>query len=828
MVQDPLEAHAGDMWRARVMLGAPVGLLDYRVPSAMQPHLQPGDAVTVPLGQRRMGAYVVKLERGPHPDGIVLKDILAVDGDRMALPAAVLDLLLFAADYYRATAGDMLAAALPKTARTGTLRYRLTAHAAPFLADAATQLPNGRPLSKALHTCLSLAPPAGFTLASIEKAQAIIRAAAAQKIRTLRQHGLIEIVEKQQKRQMVQVFSRAPELPKDACNVLGGRQQAARQLFAMLPSAQAPCTMAELEEQQPGARSRMAVLLKHGLALRSSRAVEHLAYPDAACQAAQGGIEVVPTAPQQAALATLCAAIDSNSFAAYLLHAVTGSGKTEVYLRAVAHALAAGRQALVLVPEIALTPQLGERFRSRFGERVATFHSGLTEAERRDEWERVHRGEATIGLGARSALFLPLTHLGVIIVDEEHETSFKQDETPRYHARDLAVVRARNEGAVVVLGSATPSLETHHNASAGRYTRLVMPGRVAGRPLPEVTCINLAEHVREGDGVFTKPLLEQMGRTLNLGEQVILFLNRRGFAPYVFCRDCGHSYRCDACDVSLTLHQRRGMLCCHYCGFEMPAPDTCSACNSHRVGAQGVGTEKVQAEVHALFQGVKTLRLDRDVVRKKSDLEQLLGRFRRHEAQVLIGTQMVAKGHDFPGVTLVGVVSADASLNFPDFRASERTFQLLTQVAGRAGRGELKGQVLVQAYETQHYAIEAALTHDYDKFVSTELQMREELGYPPFTHLALLRFEGPHESTTKQHATTVANFLRERLAQSQQNIKVLGPAAAPLSRLRDMYRFQVLLKAEKRSALRQVLRHIKQTRHQQVHQIFDVDPVHML
>jgi primosomal protein N' (replication factor Y) len=866
--------------RAQVVVAAPVGILDYQVPEALYDSLQPGSAVTVALGNRRMPGYVLTLAQGPHPRGIALKDLGAGDGQAPDLPADVLRLLLFAAPYYRVAPGEMLAAALPKIARPSAQRYVLTAlgvstaqvQAAPGRVSAASTAPVALqallPLEAAaafpakLKLCVTgargpnepvLPPPpprrapsptqraalswasqqpGAFGVTAMQQGLSLSRPATLQRLRALKAANLIEVqVGATAKRRQVAVFSRVAHPDAAALQKLQDRLAAAAALYDKLPAAGAGLSLAALEKISPKARSRMQTLVKMGLAQRQLQTVEHVPFPIDP-SAADGGPDdakgFTPTEAQAAALACLCTAIAARTYSAHLLHGVTGSGKTEVYLRAIETVLAQGRTALVLVPEIALTPQLGERFRSRFGNRVATFHSGLTEAERRDEWERVHRGEALIGLGARSALFLPLKNLGIIIVDEEHETSFKQDEAPRYHARDLAVFRAHDTGAVIVLGSATPSLETYQHAKVGRYNLLNMPARVADRPLPVVELIPLSTTPKEGDGVFTKPLLEAMQQTLTQGEQVILFLNRRGFAPYVFCHDCGHSYRCDACDVALTLHRRRGVLCCHYCGFEMAAPQQCAACNGHKVKAQGLGTEKVQAEVQALFPGVETLRLDRDVVRKKAELDGLLGRFRRREAQILIGTQMVAKGHDFPGVTLVGVIAADASLNFPDFRAAERTFSLLTQVAGRAGRGSRIGRVLVQAYETEHYAIAAAAHHDYAAFVQQELQTRQELLYPPFAHLALLRFEGPKEHATQAAAETCANQTREHIAKAGLEVSVLGPAPAPLAKLRDQYRFTVLLKAAERKSLRQVLQHLPPRCGQGVQQIVDVDPVHML
>ena len=808
--------------RARVILNEPMGLLDYRIPDALHGTLRPGMAVRVPLGTRRTSAYVAQVVDGPHPDGIVLKDLQGLDPERPPLPEPVLSTLLFAASYYAVAPGDMLSAALPAMARPATARYRCTAAG---LAAAPADL---KPAQGSLMAVAQRFPK-GFTVAAIERDVQISRSLANSRVRSLCDAGLLErCVKRAAQARQVAFFRRAPGAPEDPLQQLPTRSQAAAALWPHLPSSEAGICLADLLKLDPKARTRLPALERAGLAVRQTVAVRHVPFaaPDERCA------PLVPTQEQAAVIARMAQPIAARRFETVLLHGVTGSGKTEVYLQVIDHALKAGRTALVLVPEIALTPQLGERFRSRFGDLVATFHSGLSPAERRDEWERVARGDATIGLGARSALFLPLQNVGVIIVDEEHESSFKQDETPRYQARDLSVYRGRQENAVVVLGSATPALETFHNAQAGRYTHLTLPNRVTGRALPEVECIPLAGAEKVGDGVFTERLASAVERTLSLGEQVILFLNRRGFAPYVFCHDCGHSYRCSECEVSLTLHRHRGIIMCHYCGEQSPAPDSCDSCHGHRVGAFGLGTERVEAEVRNLFGNLPTLRLDRDVVRNKNELASVLGRFRKREAQVLIGTQMVAKGHDFPGVTLVGVISADASLNFPDFRAAERTFQLLTQVAGRAGRAggtdAKRGFVLVQAYETEHYAIAAAQHHDYARFVEEELQHRKELNYPPYAHLALLRFEGPHEAATQQAGMQAAQALQAGIARDGLPVMALGPAPAPLARLRGQWRFVVLLKASQRSALRQALTHLPRKTPGEIRRVLDVDPVSML
>src|SRR6266536_1859551 len=446
---------------------------------------------------------------------------------------------------------------------------------------------------------------------------------------------------------------------------------------------------------------------------------------------------------QAAARDVLAAALEAREFAPFLLHGVTGSGKTEVYLRAIAKVRASGRGALVLVPEIALTPQLAGRFRARFGADVALLHSGLSDAERHAEWLRLRHGEARICVGVRSAIFAPVQDLAMVVVDEEHDPSFKQEDGPGYQARDLAVVRAKQAGAACVLGSATPSLESLENARRGRYRLLELPLRVDDRPLPAVEVVDLARLRRGGRplGLVSPPLAAALEATLAARQQAILFLNRRGFQTLVVCEACGREERCESCSVSLTYHRRRGVLLCHYCGRVERVTPACPACGGPRRGI-GVGTEQVEAAVRQLLPAARVARLDRDAVGSADDVAAVLARFANREVDVLVGTQMVTKGHDFPGVTLVGVVLADVALALPDFRAAERTFQLLAQVAGRAGRGAEPGRVLVQTYAPEHYSIRCAARHDYAAFVAGELASRRALGWPPFARLLAVRVEG--------------------------------------------------------------------------------------
>jgi len=503
---------------------------------------------------------------------------------------------------------------------------------------------------------------------------------------------------------------------------------------------------------------------------------------------------------QERELNEIRAWLDAGVFKAGLLYGVTGSGKTEVYLGAVEAALARNRTALLLVPEIALTLWIGRLCRARLGAGVAVLHSALAEVERAREWWRVRRGEARVVVGTRSAVFAPVENLGLVVVDEEQEASYKQEETPRYHGRDVAIVRAKLEGAVALLGSATPSLESFQNARSGKYQLLQLESRVENRPLAPVEIVDLREDFRSTHkvGPLSTKLSEAIAERLAQGTQSLILINRRGYSWFVICRSCGAGVQCENCSISLTYHKQRGRLECHYCGFSRRVPKTCPKCASEHVYFFGAGAEQLEEKLREKFPGARVARLDRDSVRTKRAYQQVLGDFASGKIDILVGTQMVAKGHDFQRVTLVGVVSADSQLSLPDFRAAERTFQLLTQVAGRAGRGALPGEVLVETFYPEHYAIQLAARQDYLAFFEKEQQFRRLLHYPPFTALASVLVRDTKIENAIRWSRLLSTFLAP---QESRGVKVLGPAAAPLARLKREYRFQFLLKAPKRAQL---------------------------
>jgi len=507
--------------------------------------------------------------------------------------------------------------------------------------------------------------------------------------------------------------------------------------------------------------------------------------------------------------------VDANATAPspYLLHGVTGSGKTEVYLRALARALESGKSGLVLVPEIALTPQTVERFRSRFdhagkkGAGVAVLHSHLTDAERREEWMRLQRGEARIAIGARSAVFAPLKNLGIIIVDEEHENTYKQEETPRYHARDVAVMRGRLEKALVILGSATPSVESFQNVQRGKYTLLQLPRRADGQLMPLIRVVDLRLQGKrsKSEGGLSAPLQMAITKRLEAGQQTILFLNRRGYSTSMLCHQCGHVCRCPNCSLSLTLHRADNRLACHLCGYGTKPPERCPECKDPGIQHSGIGTQRVEETIRRLFPKARLARMDADTMSRRGSYADVLGKFRACQIDILLGTQMIAKGLDFPNVTLVGIINADIGLHSPDFRAGERTFQLLTQVAGRAGRGETEGEVIVQTFSPASPSIQHARHHDYSGFFEQEISFREAFRHPPFTRMILIKVRGVSLEKTTRSADLIAKVLRIKAPSS---VEVSEASPAPLERAHGQYRYQVTLKAKSGVVLARLVREV--------------------
>lgn len=536
------------------------------------------------------------------------------------------------------------------------------------------------------------------------------------------------------------------------------------------------------------------------------------------------------TAEQEGVLDKIRIALEKGSFAPFLLFGITGSGKTEVYLRALEYGLKEGKEGLLIVPEISLTPQMVQRVKGRFGPKVAVIHSGLSAGERGDAFRKIEAGEIRIVVGVRSAIFAPFRHLGLIIIDEEHDSAYKQENEVKYHARDTSLVRAREIGAVVLMGSATPSLESFYNSQRGKSELLLLTERIGEKRLPTVTLINLKETpplIKEG-GIT--PLLHQaILSRLERKEQVLLFLNRRGFSPFLLCYDCGFSFKCRHCSVSLTFHKNTGKFHCHYCDFSAPPPMFCPGCQGTSLAYLGQGTEKIEEELKLLYPSATVRRMDRDTTGKKFSHDRIIKEMEEGEIDILIGTQMVTKGHDLPGITLVGVLCADTILNFPDFRAAEKTFQILTQVAGRAGRGETPGEVYIQTYNPEHYSLVFAKEQDYQGFYQKELIFRKELGYPPFSRLVSFLFSGSVEKKVEEKTEEFVKIVKKLRFSA---IEILGPAPAPMVKLKGKYRWRCLIKGREvkklQAAIREILNKWDEIQKEGVRLEVDVDPQNLL
>jgi primosomal protein N' (replication factor Y) len=769
----------------------------YRVPEAL-PLPERGCRVLVPFGRRR-AVGVVTGEVGEKPEA-ALRDVLAVVDDTALLPPPLLDLAAWVADHYLAPPGECYRLLLP---------------------------PAGVRASRALVRLVGTPPEGAGPVAELLRAGPLslstlarrLKADPSAQVRRLRAAGLAALEQELGvpgfKTVQLAVLGDAPAAP-------AGEAQA--EVLERLRARGGRATVPELVRDRPSLRSAVTRLAERGaLQLAEQREVrnpEMLPSRDAARP---------ELSPEQAeVLPPIVAALEAGAFAPFLLHGVTGSGKTEVYFQAAERALALDRGALLLVPEIALTPLLVRAAHARFGRTVSVLHSELSVGERHDQWWRIREGEARVVVGARSAVFAPLPGLGLLVVDEEHEAAYKQDDAPRYHARDVAVMRAKLEGAVVVLGSATPSVESQANALKGKYGRLALPSRVGASGLPRVTVVDRRQVLKAGgDPILTPPLREALAARLERKEQALLLLNRRGYATSLLCRECGLQATCPNCSVALTLHHGARRALCHYCGYEAATPSACGACRGAYLRLTGFGTEKVVEAVQQALPRARVDRLDRDRAGRRGAVAQVLAAFEAGELDVLVGTQMIAKGHDFPRVTLVGVVDADVGLGMPDFRAAERTFQLLTQVAGRAGRADLPGEVLLQSHLPDHYALELACAQDYAGFFAKEMEFRSTMAYPPAAALVNVVMRSKDAGEAAEGAERLARELRAKAA---GRYRVLGPALAPLARLRQEHRVQVLLKGS-RAAMRDAVREALVARYGAVRWpgvAVDVDPLSVM
>ncbi len=777
----------------------------YRLPDSFGASAKPGCRVLVPFGKQLLTGYVIEVyqrleETGQDSEGFEIKDVEELFDIEPLVTPELLELTKWIADYYYAPWGEVIKSCLPAgiNAEAETI-VSITSEGRAVLA--ASSAKSSRSSTK-MQALAAVAEEGMITASALAKQFNKARAAAL--IRELERSGYITVTRQMQsaqvkpkRQQAVRLIERAPIEGSKPLNEL--QEKVIRILF----DSPGPMAFAQLTEMAGVSGSVIRTLEKRGFLEVFTREVRRdpLAYLKHHHNSDGAGL----TPKQQFAFDQIAAKLDDGKYAAFLLHGVTGSGKTEIYLRAMRAALNKGKTALMLVPEISLTPMFARRLRANFGDAVAILHSSLSDGERLDEWNRIRQGEARVCIGARSAVFAPLENIGLIVVDEEHEASYKQDETPRYHGRDTAIMRANRAQAVVILGSATPSMESFHNAQTSKYHYIKLDERFGGRGLAKVEVVDMREvFTRHGkQQVFSDEMKDAIRENHERGEQTLVLLNRRGFSSFTLCRSCGHTARCTNCDVTLTFHKIEARLICHYCNHQEGVPRKCPECEGPFIYYIGEGTEQIEALLKEMNPQMRISRLDRDTTRRRGAFEKLLNEFATGDIDLMVGTQMIAKGHDFHNVTLVCVVSVDAGLGMPDFRSAERTFQLLTQVAGRAGRGEKAGRVIIQSYHTEHYALEYAREQNYERFYEYEINFRRNMRYPPFVAL----INGLVKHTEFAKAASLATDLARSIktADKENVLRVLGPAPAPIARLKGEHRLQVLIKTRYRRQAREAL-----------------------
>jgi primosomal protein N' (replication factor Y) (superfamily II helicase) len=786
----------------------------YALPETLRHRVLPGCRLIVPFGSRRLTGIVLRCHDELPP--METRSALRLVDTEPVLDQELLALGRWIAQYYCAPLGEVLRGMTPLASeiRQGKV-YALTDAGR----DATRQLLLGDSSEDPTVQLLHMLEARSLSAATIQRKIPL----AAKTIQSLERKGL--------------VHSEALHAEKDPLRSAAARlrvelhhrpedlklPKAERELLSYLELHPGSHNLKQVEQSVKNASTAARALARKGLLTLTE---ERPGFP----VAAPAPPPHVLNPHQQKAFDAILGALRSRSYQAFLLFGVTGSGKTEVYLRSIEATLAMGRSALLLVPEIALTPAMAGQFFQRFGDRVAILHSAFSDAERAGQWRRIRSGAAPVVVGTRSGVFAPVPSLGLIVVDEEHDQSYKQDEAPRYNGRDVAIVRAQAAGACVVMGSATPSLESRHNADRGKYILLELPERIERRPLPQVELVDLRVEFLETrkQATFSRKLLDAIRARLAGGEQTMLLLNRRGFASFLMCRACGERLQCVNCSVTLTFHRRDRRMLCHYCNYATSVPHLCPKCQSEHVHFQGIGAERVEEELHREFPKARIARMDRDTVTGKRLYESILHGFREGSYDILVGTQMIAKGHDIPNVTLVGVVNADIGLALPDFRSAERTFQLLTQVAGRAGRGSVPGIVLVQTNAPDHYAVRSAAAQDYQRFYEKELQFRRAMRYPPFSVLAniLVRDEN------QERALRMSGEIGHLLSPPPEGLRLLGPAEAPVARVQKEFRYQVLLKAVSRKTLGTTLERVRsfalESRWPPTALVIDVDPLSLM
>jgi len=786
----------------------------YQLPETLKHRVQPGCRVLVPFGARKLTGVVLNGADAPAAGSI--KEVLRLLDEEPVLDAELLSLGRWISQYYCAPLGDVLRAMTPLS---GEIRKTKVYSLTDAGRDAARQLILGADESDAASQVLGLLEARPLSAAYLLKKLPNGRRA----IASLEKKGFIEVEDLEADRDPLRASARRLRASWLAPALDGVKlTKRERELHAFLELHPGTHNLAELDSSVTGASQAARSLARRKLIALDPEAPTGVF-------AAEGPPRTL-NPHQLQAYQQIEEALRGAAFRTFLLEGVTGSGKTEVYLKSIDACLAFGRSALLLVPEIGLTPAVAGQFFHRFGDRVAILHSAFHDAERAEHWRRIRGGLATVVVGTRSGVFAPVRNLGLVVIDEEHDQSYKQQESPRYNGRDVAIVRAQAAGAVAVLGSATPSLESRYNAERGKYTRIVLPERIERRPMPDVEVIDMRQEFLETrkQATFSRRLVESVSERLDRGEQTMLLLNRRGFSSFVACRACGERLQCVNCAVTLTYHRRDRRMLCHYCNYAEKVPSVCPKCGSEYLHFIGTGSEKVEEELHRDFPTARIARMDRDTVSGKRHFETILHGFREGNFDILVGTQMIAKGHDIPNVTLVGVVSADIGLGLPDFRAAERTFQLLTQAAGRAGRGELPGIVLIQTINPEHYAVRYASEQNYEGFYQKEIQFRKLMRYPPFSALANVLVR----SQKQEEALEMSTELGRRLDPAPEGLKVLGPAEAPVPKLKSEFRYQLLLKTLDRKRLNETLRELRRFAHERKWNpaalVLDVDPLTLL
>ncbi|MDC3412894.1 primosomal protein N' [Terrihalobacillus insolitus] len=760
-------------------------LFDYNIPEYLLGTIKEGMRVIVPFGPRKVMGFVMELT--DHSDFDQLKDIADLMDVVPVFTKELLDVGKWLTEKTLSFYISVFQAMLPQALKA-TYKKELHNLTNEGLSDALTKMFAGREF--------------------ISYEEFVERKGDYRKLQQAVQEGLIEInylvksKETKKKETFITTNLKPFQLEEEIAN-LSNQATKQKQLLEFFAEHPEPILQSKLVSRLHTSRSTIKQLIDKGFLVENKVEVYRNPYQE---ENYERTTALPLTEEQHNVMQPIYENLESDVEAVFLLHGVTGSGKTEVYLQSIQRALENGKEAIVLVPEIALTPQMVKRFKGRFGSKVAVLHSALSAGEKYDEWRKVQRKEVQVVVGARSAIFAPFENLGIIIIDEEHETSYKQEDHPRYHARDVAIYRGEQHSCPVILGSATPTLESFARAQKGVYKLLSLTKRMNNASMPEVQLIDMRNELHMGNrSMFSIALKDKIEDRLEKGEQIVLFLNRRGYSTFVMCRDCGYVIECPHCDIALTYHRNNESLKCHYCSYEMTMPTSCPDCESKTIRYFGTGTQKVEEALTQLIPQARVVRMDVDTTRRKGSHEKLLNQFGNHEADILLGTQMIAKGLDFPTVTLVGVLAADSLLHLPDFRASEKTFQLLTQVSGRAGRHTLPGEVIVQTYSPDHYSVEFAKTYNYEGFFKKEMEVRKTFHYPPYYYLTLITVAHPNQVKVIETTKKIAQLLAKHLS-SEAN--VLGPTPSPLTRIKDRYRYQCMVKYKNEPNQRKIIKRI--------------------